>query len=84
MHFLGSCKQKFNAAKLFKSFSITIAGPSGNIIEKEPQKPWPTLNIYRKYLFCLQFNASCSFLQICINFVEQRLKFSHSEGSIIP
>ena len=24
------------------------------------------------------------FLQTCINFVEQRLKFSHFEGSIIP
>ena len=23
-------------------------------------------------------------MQKCINFVEQRLKFSHSEGSIIP
>ena len=24
------------------------------------------------------------FLQTCINFVKQRLKFSHFEGSIIP
>ena len=42
------------------------------------------LNNYREYLFCLQFNASGSFLQKCINFVERRLKFSHFEGSIIP
>ena len=42
------------------------------------------LHIYREYLLCLQSNASGSFLQKCINFVEQRLKFSHFEGSIIP
>ena len=35
------------------------------------------LNIYREYLLCLQSNASGSFLQKCINFLEQRLKFSH-------
>ena len=29
-------------------------------------------------------NASGSFLQTCINFVEQRLKFSHFEGKVIP
>ena len=40
-------------------------------------------NIYREYLFYLQPNASGSFLQTCINFVEQRLNFSHFEGSII-
>ena len=33
---------------------------------------------------CLQSNASSSFLQTCINFVEQQLKFSHFEGSVIP
>ena len=32
----------------------------------------------------LQCNASGSFMQKFINFVEQRLKFSHFEGSIIP
>ena len=42
------------------------------------------LHIYREYLLCLQSNASGSFLEKCINFVEQRLKFSHFEGSIIP
>ena len=40
------------------------------------------LNIYREYLFCQQSSASSSFLQTCINFVEQKLKFSHFEGSI--
>ena len=40
------------------------------------------LNNYREYLLCLQSNASGSFLQTCINFVEQRLKFSHFEGGI--
>ena len=49
---------------------------------KIEKKYW--LNIYREYLFCLEFNASDSFLETCINFVEQRLKFSHFEGRIIP
>ena len=31
-------------------------------------------------MLCLQSNASGSFLQTCINFVEQPLKFSHFEG----
>ena len=45
-----------------------------------------TIYIYikREYLLCLQSNAKGSFLQKCINSVEQRLKFSHCEGSIIP
>ena len=37
-----------------------------------------------EYLFCLQSNTNATFLQICIDFEEQRLKFSHSESSIIP
>ena len=41
------------------------------------------LNIYREYLLSLQSNASGSFFQTYINFVEQ-LKCSHFEGSIIP
>ena len=32
----------------------------------------------------MQSNASCNFLEKCINFVEQRLKFLHFESSIIP
>ena len=39
-------------------------------------------NIYREYLLYLQSNASGSFSQTCIRFAEQRLKFSHFEGSI--
>ena len=42
------------------------------------------LNTYREYLVCLQTNPSGSFLQTYINFVEQRLKSSHYEVSIIP
>ena len=34
-------------------------------------------------LLCPQSNASGSFLQTYINFVDQRLNFSHFEGSII-
>ena len=71
-------------------FLSQVAGVSGNNIEKEPQKPRPKLkkiyilNIHREYLLCLHSNASGSFLQRCINFIEQRLKFSHFEKSIIP
>ena len=39
---------------------------------------------YWEYLLCPQSNASGNFLQTCINSVEQRLKFSHFEGSVIP
>ena len=42
------------------------------------------LNIYREYMLCLKSNVSGIFLQKYINFVEQRLKFSHFEVSIIP
>ena len=42
------------------------------------------LYIYREYILCLQSNPSGSFLQKCINFVEQPLKFSHFEDSIVP
>ena len=31
----------------------------------------------------MQLNPSGSFLQTCINFVQQRLKFFHFEGSIL-
>ena len=65
------------------------AKTSGINIENEPQKEHPKLkkyilNFYREYLVCQQSNASGSFLKTCINFVEQQLKFSRSEGSIIP
>ena len=41
--------------------------------------------IYLERIFALPaIQYKGSFLQKCINFVEQRLKFSHFEGSIIP
>ena len=71
-----------------KHFLPRESGASGNNMEKKSQKPHPrlkkTLNFYREYLLCLQSSASGSFLQTCINFLEQRLQFSHSKGSIIP
>ena len=42
------------------------------------------LHVYREYLLWLHSNASRSFLQTFSNFVEQQLKFSYFEGSIIP
>ena len=42
------------------------------------------LYLYREYLLRLQSNVIGSCLQNCINFIEQRLKFSHFKGSIIP
>ena len=35
-------------------------------------------------MLCLQSNTNGSFLQNCINFVEQQLKFAHLKGSIVP
>ena len=61
-----------------------------NNVEKRSTKATPNIErtsilyIYREYLFCLQSNGNDSFLEKCINFVEQRLKFSHFEGSIMP
>ena len=52
--------------------------------EVTPKIEKKKLNIYREYLFCQQSNAGSSFWQTAINFVEQRLKFSHFEGGIIP
>ena len=40
--------------------------------------------MYWEYLLCLQSNASGSFLQTCIEYVEKRLKFYKFEGSITP
>ena len=41
--------------------------------------------IYLQRIFlCLQSNANGSFMQKFINFVEQRVKFSHFEGNIMP
>ena len=42
------------------------------------------LYVYREYLLCLQSNASGSFLQKCIDFVQQWQKCFHFESSIIP
>ena len=71
--------------KLFLFFLPQEAEASGNKVEKEPQKLKKNmLNFYREYLLCLQSSASSSFLETCVNFVEQRAKFSHVEGRIIP
>ena len=58
------------------------AGYFGSNLGKEMQKPRPKLKKYVYYyllaiLLCQQSNARGSFLQTCINFVEQRLIFSH-------
>ena len=68
-------------------FLLQEAGTFGNNIEKDHKSHAKVekiymLNIYWEYLLCLQSNASI--LQTCINFVEQRLKFSHFGSSIIP
>ena len=58
-------------------------------MEKELQKPCPKLKKYVYYIFTENICSACSlmqvvdFLQKCINFVEQRLKFSHFEVTII-
>ena len=62
------------------------AGAFGNNIGTEPQEPHPNWEICVLYItenIYPQSNTSGSFLQSCINFVEERLKLSHFEGSII-
>ena len=82
--------QQVQCSKNYFIFLFPKAGAFGNKKEKEVQKPRPKFKKYvnyiftREYLLCLQSNASGSFLQTCINFVEQRLNFSHFEGSMIP
>ena len=68
--------------KLFQFFLLQEAGAFG----KPTPKIEKTCIIYipRVYLLCLQSNATGSFWQKCIDFLEQQLKFSHFEGSIIP
>ena len=61
--------------KLFEFFLLQEARAFGNNIAKEPQNPRPKL---KEYFICLQSSASGSFLQKCINFVEQQPKFSDS------
>ena len=87
---MSSYKQKYNAAKIISKFYYKKAGAFGNNVEKEPQKPCPKLKKFVYYIFTE--NIYCVFkpmqvvvfLQKCIDFVEQRLKFDHFEGSIIP
>ena len=75
--------------KIISSFLAKEAGVFGKKHRKGIAKVTPTIEkicviyLYRN-LLCLQSNASGNFLQKCINFVEQRLKFSHFKGSIIP
>ena len=65
-------------------------GAFGNNIGKESSKPRPKLRKYVYYIFpeniCSARNPMqvVVFLETCINFVEQRLKFPYFEGSIIP
>ena len=74
----------------FKNFLPQEPGAFENKIEKELQKPLTELKkkmyiIYlRQYLLSQESNVRGNFLQKSINFVEQRPKFSHFEGSIIP
>ena len=74
----------------FKIFLPQEAGAFGNNIEKEPQKLRPNLKKFVYYIFLENTYSACSpmqvivFLQKCINFVGQRLPFSHFEGTIIP
>ena len=76
--------------KLFQTFFTTRSWSFWKKHRKETAKATPKIGkifklcIYREYLLCLQLNANVVFLQKCINFVEQRLKFSHFEGSVIP
>ena len=69
--------------KLVQNFLQQEAGAFGNNTSKATPKIEKLSQIYWAYLPCPQSNASGSFLQTCINFVEQRLTFSNFESSII-
>ena len=68
--------------KLFYNKKLTLL----EVTHKSYAQNWKIckLYIYWEYLLCLESNASGSFLQTRINFVEQRLKFSHFASSITP
>ena len=77
----------------FKNYFKVFYHKKQELLEITKKRNWKShapnwkicvLYIYREYLLCLQFNASVNFWQKCINFVEQRLTFSHFKGSIIP
>ena len=63
----------------FKIFLPQEAEVFGNKIKRTAKT---TPKIEKIYLPAVS-NVSGSFLQKCVNSVEQRLKFSHSESSII-
>ena len=67
--------------KLFQIFLLQEAGALGKTTPKIEKIC--IIYISMVYLLCLQSNASGSFLQKSINFVEQQLKFFRFEGSII-
>ena len=75
-----------NYFKIFLSQEVRAFGKNRKGTAKTTPKigKLSILYVCREYLLYLQSNASGSFLQKCINFVEQRPKFSHFKGSIIP
>ena len=68
----------------FKMFLPQETGAFRNNIEKKPQKPRPKFKNYVCYLFTDNICSACSPMQLavslqkCINFVEQRVKFSQT------
>ena len=80
----GQCKKK-----LFQKFLSQEARAFGNN-RKQTAKATSKIEeicmlyIYREYLLCVQSIESGNFLQRCINFVEQRVMFSHFKSRIIP
>ena len=76
--------------KLLQIFLPQEAGSFGNNRENESQVLRPKLKKYVYYVFTENICSVCNpmqvvvFLQKCISFIKQRLKFSHYEGSITP
>ena len=75
----GQCRKNY-----LKNILPQEDGAFGNNIEKEPQKPRPKLKNYVYYIFTKNICFACSTVQLavslqkCINFVEQRVKFSQT------
>ena len=76
--------------KLFQNLHSTRSGNFWKQHRKGTAKATPKIKndnhifINKQYLLFLQSSTSGNFLQKYTNFAEQRLRFSHFEGSIIP
>ena len=70
--------------KLFQNFFTTRSWSFWKYHRKGTAKTTPKIEKNMYIIYLQRIFVSGSFLQKCINFVEQRLKFCHFEGITIP